>query len=82
MIEVDTDGDPVTVIVYVPAGVPFGLVVPPPPPVLALEPQPIAKNAIKKTIIAIEASATTRRLPIARMAKTEIPKTIKVPSHK
>jgi hypothetical protein len=78
--EVDTDPEPVTVIAYMPAGVPFGLV--PPPPPLPLEPQPIAMKAIKRAIVASGASAKTRRPPTPQRARTEIPRRIRLPSHR
>ena len=74
MIEVDTDPDPDTVIAYVPAGVPFGLEVPP------LEPQPIAMSASKRDIApsGTNGIGKTRHLPTAQSMKSAIPRTVRI----
>ena len=74
---VDTDPDPVTVMMYVPAGVPFGLVVTPPP----LLPQPTATNTRNKTMAPSGTSDVTRRLLAPHRTQMEIPKRLRTPSH-
>ena len=81
MTVVDTDADPVTVIVYVPAGVPvgFGFV---PPPVLPLEPQPEANSISMRATVAVGTSFKALCLPRARKARNEIPSRLKVAGHR
>jgi len=78
---VDTDADPVTVIVYVPAGVPFGLVVVP-PPLLPLEPQPVAKDSSKSANVPRRTNVNARRLPNPRGMRSEIPRRVSVAGHR
>ena len=73
------DDDPVTVIVYVPAGVPLGLTV---LPALLLElPQPAANAASNRASTPIGISSRIRRLRIAKKVANKIPRTANVSAH-
>jgi hypothetical protein len=68
---------PVTVIVYVPAGVPLGFTVVPPP--LPLEPHPATRKTKKTANVPSGAMVMIRGLRSAQRVKNEIPRTISVP---
>ena len=78
---VETDDDPVTVIVYVPAGVPVGLGFVP-PPVLPLEPQPAANNRSRRATVPIGTNFNALRRPKARKERSVIPRRLNVAGHR
>lgn len=64
---------PVTVIVYVPAGVPLGLVVLPPPVLPPELPQPATRNINSNASAPVLTITRSRSLRIARRTSIEIP---------
>jgi chorismate-pyruvate lyase len=64
----------------VPAGVPFGFTVVPPP--LLLDPQPATRKISKRLRLAIETKTRTRRLEISKKVKIKIAVTTGVPDQK
>jgi hypothetical protein len=71
---------PVTVMVYVPAGVPFGFTVVPPP--VLLDPQPATRKINKRATVPSGTKAQTRRLRTTKRAKIERTGTTRVPGQK